>query len=128
VSRSPPVLSPIALPGIYAQQAARFTALEDGSDTPGAIRRRLALRTVEDIRNKQSVSQRRSSTATVGERAGPASRVNAQIRRVIERLPHDAGHSLQFFCECGCGEAVLLTIAEYDALAGKRVHRSGHPG
>jgi hypothetical protein len=83
---------------------------------------------VDDIRNTQSVTQPRSTTEAVGERAAPASRVNTQIRRVIETLPHDAGHSLQFFCECGCDEAVLLTIAEYDALAGKPAYRRGHPG
>jgi hypothetical protein len=77
--------------------------------------------------DKQSTVQCRPTFEAAAERSAQAHRVNAQQRRVIEALPHDPDHSTQFFCECGCGDAVLLTIAEYDALAGKPVHRCGHP-
>jgi hypothetical protein len=63
----------------------------------------------------------------VAELAQPERLVNAQLRRAIEPLPQARSHSLQFFCECGCGDVVLLTIAEYDALDGNPVYRPGHP-
>ena len=53
--------------------------------------------------------------------------VNAGLRSAIEPLPQARNHSLQFFCECGCGDIVFLTVAEYDALDGKAVCRPGHP-
>lgn len=68
-----------------------------------------------------------SAPEAVPERVEAARNANAQLRRVIERLPHDSGHSIRFLCECGCGDAVLLTIAEYDALNGRPLYRSGHP-
>jgi hypothetical protein len=86
------------------------------------------LRHVQDTPNTHSVAHRQLTIEIVAERTAPASAANAQIRQVVERLPHDAGYSLQFFCECGCGEPVLLTIAEYDALVGGPVYRNGHAG
>lgn len=90
--------------------------------------RRRMVRHLHDSTDKRMIVEHRLAVETLAERAGSASSANAQIRGVVERLPHDDGHSLQFFCECGCGGSVLLTIAEYDALAGKPVRRSGHPG
>ena len=63
----------------------------------------------------------------MAERVGSERVVNAQLRRVLEPLPQARSRSLQFFCECGCGEVVLLTIAEYDALNGEPLYRPGHP-
>jgi hypothetical protein len=61
------------------------------------------------------------------QRSEAVRKLNSQVRKVIECLPHDAGTSLHFFCECGCGEPVQLTIAEYDALDGEPVYRASHP-
>jgi hypothetical protein len=82
--------------------------------------------TVQGIPDKQPTARVRPAVEADAERAEAARRVNAQIRRVIERLPHDGEHSMQFACECGCGDAVLLTIAEYDALKGRPLYRSSH--
>lgn len=53
-------------------------------------------------------------------------KLNAQVRKVIEWLPHDSDYQCNFYCECGCCESVQLTIKEYDALAGSPVHLAGH--
>lgn len=90
------------------------------------MRRCRALRRLNEPINRQTIVQRRAPGELVAERAAPVRKLNAQVRAVIARLPHDGAYSLQFFCECGCCEAVLLTIAEYDALEGKPVHRAGH--
>jgi hypothetical protein len=77
--------------------------------------------------NKQTIVQRRADGESVTEGGGPVRKLNAQIRKVIERLPHDKDLSLAFFCECGCCEAVQLTIAEYDASVSKPLYLAGHP-
>jgi hypothetical protein len=61
------------------------------------------------------------------ERSEPVRKLNVQIRKVIEWLPHGKDCSPGFFCECGCCESVELTLAEYDALRGKPVCLPGHP-
>jgi hypothetical protein len=91
------------------------------------MRRRPALRRLHENPKKQTIVQRRASGEPAAERAEPARKLNMQVRKIIERLPHDDDYSLDFFCECGCCEPVRLTIAEYDALEGKPAYLAGHP-
>lgn len=60
------------------------------------------------------------------ERSEPVRKLNVQIRKVIEWLPHGKDCSPGFFCECGCCESVELTLAEYDALEGKPIYLAYH--
>ena len=60
------------------------------------------------------------------ERSERVRKLNVQIRKVIEWLPHGKDCSPGFFCECGCCESVELTLAEYDALEGKPIYLAYH--
>jgi len=55
------------------------------------------------------------SLKTTG-RAWVAREVNKHIRELSEKL-HDE-RPIGFFCECGCMEIVMTTIAEYDKAGG----------
>jgi hypothetical protein len=50
--------------------------------------------------------------------SGTARAVNKQIRRLAEMLPGGLEHEYGFSCECGCGETVLLSVAEVDLTGG----------
>jgi hypothetical protein len=80
---------------------------------------------VHDELRKQPV-QRQASGDPAAERSETVRRLNTQLRKLIEWLPHDADFESNFFCECGCCEPVRLTVAGYDALAGEPVYLAGH--
>jgi hypothetical protein len=44
--------------------------------------------------------------------------LNMQIRRVAEMLIGGLVHEYGFSCECGCGELVQLSAAEFDREGG----------
>ena len=44
---------------------------------------------------------------------GIANALNNQIRRLAEMLPGGLEHEYGFSCECGCGETVRLSAAEF---------------
>jgi hypothetical protein len=50
------------------------------------------------------------------DRAWLARETNGHIRQLAKSLRDE--HPVGFFCECGCMEIVLVTIAEYDAAGG----------
>jgi hypothetical protein len=49
---------------------------------------------------------------------------NAHIRSFAQEQSEDAAADWEFFCECGCGILVAMTIAEYDEIDG--VWADGH--
>ena len=71
-------------------------------------------------------SLRQGSPDPVAERSETVRRLNTQLRKLIEWLPHDSDYQCNFYCECGCCEPVLLTVAEYDSLGDKTLFRAGH--
>jgi len=74
--------------------------------------------------NKQL--QRQASGDPAVERSETVRNLNTQLRKLIKWLPHDSDYECTFFCECGCCEPLQLTVAEYDALAGRPVYVAGH--
>ena len=50
------------------------------------------------------------------DRAWVAREANANIRQLAKSLRDE--RPVGFFCECGCMEIVMVTIAEYDARGG----------
>ena len=40
--------------------------------------------------------------------------VNLELRRLADKLPTGPDHLFGFNCECGCGQRLPLTAAEYD--------------
>jgi hypothetical protein len=52
--------------------------------------------------------------------------LNVQIRRLAEMLPGGAEHEYGFTCECGCGEIVPISAAEFDSDGGAWL--AGHRG
>jgi hypothetical protein len=56
------------------------------------------------------------------DRAWLARETNANIRQLAEALRD--GRPVGFFCECGCMQIVLATVADYDAAGG--VWLKGH--
>jgi len=50
------------------------------------------------------------------DRAWVARETNANIRQLAKSLRDE--RPIGFFCECGCLEIVMATIADYDAAAG----------
>ena len=52
--------------------------------------------------------------------ADAAKAFNRQVRITVKALgaPADDDHRQAFVCECGCGEAAKLTLAEYDRQDG----------
>jgi hypothetical protein len=56
------------------------------------------------------------------ERAWVAREANSHIRQLAKSLRDET--PVGFFCECGCMEIVMATIAEYDAAGGAWVE--GH--
>ena len=55
---------------------------------------------------------------------GIARALNKQIRRLAEMLPGGLEHVYGFSCECGCGETLQLSAAEFDHHGGARLY--GH--
>ena len=53
-------------------------------------------------------------------------KLNVQLRKILNWLPHDDARPYTFFCECGCYEPGELTIPEYDALEGQPIYLEGH--
>jgi hypothetical protein len=51
---------------------------------------------------------------------------NAQLRRTAVAIGGESadGHAYGFLCECGCGETVMLVLADYDLQGG--AWRPGH--
>jgi hypothetical protein len=58
--------------------------------------------------------------------SGRAAALNVQIRRLAEMLPGGAEHEYGFTCECGCGEIVPISAAEFDSDGGAWL--AGHRG
>jgi hypothetical protein len=58
--------------------------------------------------------------------------VNLELRRLADQLPTVPDHRFGFNCECGCGQRVALTAAEYDwhegAWADRHEPKQGYPG
>ena len=55
---------------------------------------------------------------------GIARALNMQIRRLADMLPGGLEHLYGFSCECGCGETLELSAAEFDHQGGAWL--SGH--
>jgi hypothetical protein len=88
------------------------------------MRPRPALRRLHEDLNTQS------TVDPAGEGSEAVRKLNAQVRRIIDCLPHRDKHTLlDFLCECGCCEPVRLTLSGYDAHArtGRPVYLTGHP-
>jgi hypothetical protein len=47
-----------------------------------------------------------------------AEKLNQQIRRIAQLLPHEEGHRYAFTCECGCGGTASSTAEEFDRNGG----------
>jgi hypothetical protein len=53
-------------------------------------------------------------------------KLNVQLRKLLEWLPHADARAYTFYCECGCFEPGELTVEEYDALEGKPIYLDAH--
>jgi hypothetical protein len=49
---------------------------------------------------------------------GIAKALNMQIRRLAEMLPGGREHVYGFSCECGCGETLQVSAADFDLEGG----------
>jgi hypothetical protein len=82
------------------------------------------------MRQRPSTPPPFRSDATHTEDIGTSRTLNMQIRRLAGMLPGGLHHEYGFSCECGCGETVRRSAAEFDREGGMWLdsHSPEEPG